>query len=149
MPPSRSPVLAYLLSLAVPGLGQLYCGDRPKGWSLLVMALGIGLIAWWSRSSHMTLIMMGIVYLLVAFQTAGDAARLAQGRASTSGTETTWYVIGMLFLAGPFAFPLLWQHQKFSRTAKILWTIAVTLIAVLGLVLLSALGPMLDQLPHY
>jgi hypothetical protein len=41
------------------------------------------------------------------------------------------YIIVMLLTTGINALPLLWQSANFSRHAKMLWTIAVPLLAVL------------------
>ena len=39
--PTRSPWIAGILSLLLPGLGQLYNGERPKGIALLCMTAGL------------------------------------------------------------------------------------------------------------
>ena len=51
----------------------------------------------------------------------------------------------MLLVVGPFALPLLWQSRRFSRMAKVAWTIGVVLVAVLCIVTVAALGPMMEQ----
>ena len=55
------------------------------------------------------------------------------------------YVILMLLTVGPFALPLLWQSVKFSKTAKILWTVTVILIAFLAIATLTLSASFLDQ----
>jgi len=35
----KSPLLAALLSLVIPGLGQIYCGDRNRGAAILFGAI--------------------------------------------------------------------------------------------------------------
>lgn len=42
---SKSPGLAFLLSLFVPGLGQFYCGEKRRAiWTFLFFTLGLGLV---------------------------------------------------------------------------------------------------------
>ena len=44
-----------------------------------------------------------------------------------------WFVILMLLLFGPLAFPVLWKSEKFSRDMKWLLTILVILMTVAAL----------------
>jgi len=37
----KDPRLALFYSIVVPGLGQLYLGERAKGWTLLCMSAGV------------------------------------------------------------------------------------------------------------
>ncbi len=40
--------------------------------------------------------------------------------------HSVWFVLFMLFFVlGPFGLPLLWKSPRFSRNAKIAWTITV------------------------
>lgn len=141
---TRSSVIAGVLSL-LPGLGQLYNGERAKGMAMLCMTLGIGISAVLFRSP-VTLMLMGLIYVAVLIPAVRDAAQVAAGRSATFTGERPWYVIWMLLMVGPFAFPLLWQSRRFSRPAKLVWTIAVILVAVLGIVAAGAVGPILEDL---
>jgi TM2 domain-containing membrane protein YozV len=38
----RNPVLAGFLSLIIPGLGQIYCGEGNKGAAILIAAIIVG-----------------------------------------------------------------------------------------------------------
>jgi TM2 domain-containing membrane protein YozV len=50
-PIPKSPGLAFGLSLLVPGLGQLYCGEgRRAWWTFLPFATGVALVIWLSSS---------------------------------------------------------------------------------------------------
>jgi TM2 domain-containing membrane protein YozV len=42
---ARNPVLAAVLSLLVPGLGQIYCGKGERGAAILVAGLIVGTLA--------------------------------------------------------------------------------------------------------
>ena len=44
-----------------------------------------------------------------------------------------WFVVLMLFVLGPLAFPLLWKSEKFSPFMKWFLTIAFILITVFAL----------------
>jgi len=88
---------------------------------------------------------MGGIYLAVMIPAALDAFRTASGRPRTFTADTVPYVIAMLLMIGPFAIPLLWQSKKISKTAKILWTIIVILIAFLGIAILMFSASFLER----
>ncbi len=140
-----SPSLAMLLSLLVPGLGQCLLGQRSKGLSTLAVVGGIIASVLLFHSTG-TLLIMSLAYIALAIPSAMDARRVAAGQPEPAVSQTPWYIIGMLLMLGPFAVPLLWQSSRFSRRAKIGWTVAVLLIALLGVLALAAMGPMVDQL---
>ena len=142
---ARSPWLAGLLSALAPGLGQLYNGDRAKGWSMLCIAAGL-LVTGATTRSPLTLALLGLVYLLILVPAALDAIQTARGGATTFSGDTTWYVVVMLLTVGPFALPLLWQSRRFSRGAKIGWTIAVVVMAIAFILALASMGPLVEQL---
>ena len=143
--PGRSPWLAGLLSALAPGAGQLYNGERAKGWAMLCIAGGI-LLASAATHAWLTGLLLGAVYLCVMIPSASDAYRTAGGQAAPVQPQATWYVVLMLLSVGPFALPLLWQHPRFSRGAKIGWTIAVILMALAAVLALSSVGTTLEQL---
>ena len=141
----RSSVVAALLSLLLPGLGQLYNGDRAKGIAMLCMALGIGVTVAVSHSVW-SAILMGVLYIAVLIPASQDAYRVARGSAPSFAGERMWYVVWMLLCVGPFALPLLWQSRRFSTCGKVLWTIAVILIALVSILAVNAIGHLLDGL---
>ena len=152
-PTSRSPLLAGLLSALVPGLGQLYNKAWAKGIAVLCITagLGVGLLmatAGPQRSrSWLTTVMLGVVYLFVWLPAVIDAAQHAAGKAQPllSGGKA-WYVVLMLLSVGPMALPLLWQSPRFSRAAKIVWTLIVILAALAMVVLAVVVGPAVEEL---
>lgn len=89
---------------------------------------------------------MGGIYLAILVPAALDAFQTASGRSRTFTGEPRFYVIAMLCLIGPFAIPLLWQSARFSKSAKILWTVLVILFAFLAFALLTFSASFLDQL---
>ena len=143
---TANPALAFLLSLVIPGLGQAYTGEHGKGVALLCVVAGVLCSAVVFASSPMTLILMGVIYVTVAIPAAIDAFKAARHVPKALRGEARWFVVVMLLVVGPFALPLLWQNQRFSRTAKIGWTALVTIIALLCVVAVAALGPFLDQI---
>jgi hypothetical protein len=140
-----NPTTARLLSLLVPGVGQLYAGQRGVGIAVLCTVAGILLSAVAFRSP-ITLATMAVLYAVVALSASGDAVRVAAGAPSAFKAGTRWQIVLLLVTIGPFALPLLWQSQRFSQTAKILWTAFVILIAVSSVLILGALGPAMEQL---
>ena len=148
----RSPILAALLSLIAPGLGQLYNGERAKGAAVLCIALftwfGIILAAFGPAAmrSRLTVIFLALAYVSAWIPAAIDAYQRASGTATPLLSHlTAWYVILMLVTVGPMALPLLWQSRAFSRKAKIVWTVVVIGIALLFIVTIIAAGPTVEQ----
>lgn len=140
----KDPRLALFYSVIVPGLGQLYLGERAKGWTLLCMGAGV-VVSLIVSHSGIACFLMGGIYLAVMIPAALDAFQTASGRSRTFSGEAIPYVIMMLLMVGPFAIPLLWQSTKFSKMAKILWTVAVILIALLAIATLALSASFLDQ----
>jgi len=126
-------MVALVLSLLVPGLGQSYNGEHRKGLFIFVVcALCGGMAFWLSGINHVSLL-LGL--LIVWASAIVDAYKTAQ----TSGRSLDWpyrrsYVVTMLLLLGPLALPLLWQSPHFSRVAQTRWTIVVVSVALLFLV---------------
>lgn len=145
MTTTRSPWLAAVLSAILPGLGQVYNRDRAKGIAMLCMALGIGITIAISHSVW-SLILMGVLYVAVLIPAVHDAYQIARHRGPSLAGEQLWYVVWMLLCVGPFALPLLWQSRRFSTRGKLLWTIAVILIALIGILAVNAIGRLLDAL---
>lgn len=137
--------LALIYSIVAPGLGQLYLGERAKGWTLLCMSAGVVVSLIFSHTA-IAWFLMGGIYLAVMIPAARDAFQTASGRSRIFMTDTVPYVIMMLLMIGPFAIPLLWQSARFSKTAKILWTIAVILIALLGIAAMTFMASFLDHI---
>lgn len=148
----RSPFIAALCSLLIPGVGQLYNRDVPKGLAILCIDGGIGVglalatVGPAGFRSMFGLVLLGIMYLCVCIPAAVDAFQQASGRGTPllSG-EHPWYVIFLLLMVGPGAIPLLWHSGRFSRLAKILWTIAVIVIAFIGILAVLVVGPMMER----
>lgn len=152
MPTQTSPLIALSLSLVIPGLGQLYNGERAKSLVVLCMDAGIGIgialatigpAAWRSRLSAIAL---GVVYLFVWIPAIIDAYQHAAGLAKPllSG-EQAWYVVFMLLTVGPGAIPLLWHSPRFSRTAKTMWTVFVILVFLGGILFITVVGPAVER----
>jgi TM2 domain-containing membrane protein YozV len=149
---TRSPLLAAILSLLVPGLGQLYNGERAKGVAILCIDAGIGVGIGLSSvgpegfRSWLSVALLTLVYLGVWIPAGIDAYQYASGRkTSLLSGDNTWYIIFMLLMIGPAAIPLLWQSRRFSRVAKIVWTVIVILIALLGIFFVVVIGPTLER----
>lgn len=141
----KDPRLALFYSIVLPGLGQLYLGESAKGWTLLCMGAGV-VVSLILSHTMVSCFLMGGIYLAVTIPAALDAFQTASGRPRTFTADTIPYVIVMLLVVGPFAVPLLWQSRKFSRPAKIAWTVAVIVIAFLAIATTAVVASFLDML---
>ena len=141
----KDPRLALFYSVVVPGLGQLYLGERAKGWTLLCMGAGV-VVSLIVSHTAIAWFVMGGIYLAVMIPAALDAFQTASGRPRTFTADTVPYVIVMLLMVGPFAIPLLWQSARFSKPAKIAWSIGVILIAFLAIVVTAFVASSLELL---
>jgi phosphonate transport system permease protein len=69
----RSPIVAGALSTLMPGLGQLYCGQRYRGIAILLANLAVvGMVAWYHHPAWY------LSPLLIWFWNIWDAATLAR-----------------------------------------------------------------------
>lgn len=140
----KNPFLALIYSVVVPGLGQLYLGERAKGWTLVCMDAGVAVSLSFNHS-WVACFLMGGIYLAIMIPAALDAFRTASGQPKTFSGDTVPYVIVMLLMVGPFAIPLLWQSAKFSKTAKIVWTVGIILIALFAIAVTTLAASFVDQ----
>ncbi|MBD3245961.1 MAG: hypothetical protein GF333_03025 [Candidatus Omnitrophica bacterium] len=133
-----------LLLAVVPGCAHLYLGRIRKALGLWVIDTGIILTVIFSDSYLMKLIMVNI-YLFTFLPAGLETYSLARGKRSVVDTDSRWYTVTLLLTTGFSALPLLWQNRKFSRRAKILWTIAVPLLAGLFFFFLVTYWEMIEQ----
>ncbi|MFQ5739860.1 MAG: hypothetical protein ACE5JX_12695 [Acidobacteriota bacterium] len=148
----NSPNLATFLSALLPGLGQLYKGDRAKGAATLLTSVGI-LAAILGASfgpvavrSRMSTLLFEVAYLFVWIPAVLDAYDTgdATGRSLLAG-ESRWYVVLMLVTVGPMALPLLWHSRRFSRASKVIWSAVVVVAVLLGVLFVMLAGPILEE----
>lgn len=144
VPTYRAARFALLYSLLFPGLGQVYLGERAKGWTLVCMGVG-AVVSIVMSPGLIARLLLGGIYLAVMVPAALDAFRTACGKPRTFPGESVPYVITMLIVIGPFAVPLLWQSGRFSRTVKVLWTIVVVLIAFVAMVFTAFAASFFEQ----
>ncbi len=117
------PVAALLLSLIVPGSGQIYNGESAKGLVILLLSVALGVIAYESSRYNLS---AGLALLLLWPTAMIDAYKTAKA----SGQPVDFYyrvpyVVAALLIAGPLALPLLWRSPYFSRFACWSWTIVI------------------------
>jgi len=139
----KKPYLAFCYSFLIPGLGQLFLGDYAKGWTLICMDAGI-VVGFLVNHGYIARFFIILIYLAIMIPAALDAFQNASGRPRAFGGDSVAYVIVMLLTVGPFAVPLLWQSSKFSKGAKIGWTVFVILCAFLTMVVMSLLASFFD-----
>jgi hypothetical protein len=121
MTTQKSPWIALVFSLLVPGLGHLYIKESAKGVLIAGVCLLLGGGMWWLTGVNR--LSLGLALVVIWISTALDAYKIAQW----SGQPQDWYfrrsyVIPMLLLVGPLALPLLWKSSYFSRSARWRWT---------------------------
>jgi TM2 domain-containing membrane protein YozV len=148
----RSPMKATLLSLLFPGLGQLYLGRRSEGLIGLITGGGIIFAVLLSTvgpvalRSWVSALFLELAYISVWLTSVLEASqREEKSRQSLLGGEKAWYIVVMLAMAGPIAFPMLWHSSLFSRWLKIALTVTVILILAIGVLLVMLLGSQLES----
>ena len=119
-----------VLSVIVPGLGQIYNQEVKKGLVIFGSCLSLGLLTYWISgfnkfSTALALILIWISAMIDAYKVA-----------TTAGQPSDFYyrepyVVAMLLLVGPLALPLLWQSPHFSWIARWIWTAIVVVAALL------------------
>ena len=146
LPTKKSPLIACILSLLVPGLGQGYNAERSKGLFIFTACILLaGSAAWLSGLNRLTAV---LAVVLLWFSSVIDAWKTA----ASFGHAFDWYyrpsyVITMLLLVGPLALPLLWRSSYFSHTARWVWTTFVVSVALLFLVTPYLLHWLVQQVP--
>ena len=128
----KNPRAAFFLSLAVPGLGQLYLNEKAKGISLFCIAAGI-VISLVMSHSLIAVILIGPLYLFSMVPAALDAYQTAAGKPRRFKSDSVLYVIIMLLVVGPFAVP-------------IFWTVFVTVIALGAIVVMASIASVFDKM---
>ncbi len=148
-----SPAVAAALSFLIPGLGQIYRGQRAQGFAIVCVAAGVAagalasLFGPASIQSPFTAATLAIVYACVWLPAVLDAARSnAKDGGQLIAGRSRAYVVLMLVTAGPMALPLLWQSPAFSRGAKIFWTVGVVLLAFIAIWSVMVVGPLVDEM---
>ena len=146
MATQKKPLIALLLSLIVPGLGQIYNSQLTKGLVIAAICFALGLSSFLlsgltSLSVALTLILLWVSAILDAYKTA-----------KASGQPSDWYykapyVIAMLFLVGPLALPLLWRSPYFSRLARWGWTALVIGAVLFFFAMPYLLNRIIQQIP--
>ena len=147
-----SPLLAAGLSAVMPGLGQLYNCEDAKAAAILCSTFGIWAGLVWTTvgpdasRSWLSAVALLLVYPFLLLPAVLDAYRRASGIPEVSSSDARrWHVVIMLLVIGPLAIPQLWQSPGFSRSAKILWTFAVSLVSLIVILVMVAIGPGLEH----
>jgi hypothetical protein len=126
----KSPIAALMLSVIVPGLGQIFNRETKKGFIILASCLGLGLLTYWL--SGLNKVSIALALILLWSSAAVDACKVA--KASDQPSDFYYrksYVVVMLLLVGPLALPLLWKSPHFSRSARWTWTVTVAAAVVM------------------
>jgi hypothetical protein len=136
----------------MPGLGQLYNGEDAKAAAILCSTFGFWAGLVWTTvgpdasRSWLSAFALLLVYPFLLLPSVLDAHRRASGIPEISSSrESRWHVVIMLLVIGPLAVPQLWQSEGFSRRAKILWTFSISLISLIVILVMVAVGPGLEH----
>src|SRR5438093_18717 len=135
----KSPITVLVLSVIVPGLGQIFNDEKKKGRVIFGSCFGLALLIYWFSgfnrfSIALALILLWSSAIVDAFKVVNASGRPAEFYYRRS------YVVAMLLLVGPFAFPLLWQSPQFSRFARWTWTVVVVTAALMFAVTPDLIG---------
>lgn len=119
-----------VLSVSVPGLGQIYNREIKKGLVIFGSCLSLGLLTYWI--SGLNKFSTALALILVWISATIDAYKVA----TTAGQSSDFYyrepyIVAMLLLVGPLALPLLWQSPYFSWIARWIWTAIVVVASLL------------------
>ncbi|GAB4483220.1 MAG: hypothetical protein Kow00124_32530 [Anaerolineae bacterium] len=63
--PKRSPLVAGLLSLILPGSGHIYTGRTVQGLGYMTLAITMGLLLWWTNTTHEFEVFPGMIPALI------------------------------------------------------------------------------------
>jgi TM2 domain-containing membrane protein YozV len=126
----NNPLVALVLSLIVPGLGQIYNRDFAKGLVVFGLCLGLGLLTYGLSGLNKITAALALVVIWISAITEAYMIAKASGQPIDFYYHAP-YVIAMLLLVGPLALPLLWRSPHFSRFARWCWTILVVAAALL------------------
>lgn len=146
MPSPSRPVPALVLSLFLPGVGQIYNREHTKGIVILGSCAGLGLFTY--RLPGLNKFSVALALLLLWTSAVIDAYKTAQ--ASGQSIQFFYrkpYVVTMLLLVGPLALPLLWRSPLFSRAACWTWTVIVAAAALLFVATPYVLNWLIQQIP--
>jgi hypothetical protein len=120
---------AIVFTGIVPGIGHLLLGKPKKAVGLFLVFAGLvtGFIfADWLLIK----ILIVLVYISVALPAWIEAYQISRYGENTVNIDARWYTVILLLFTGFSALPLLWQNNNFSKKSKILWSIAVPLLAI-------------------
>ena len=126
----KNSIAALLISVIVPGLGQIYNREKKKGYIILASSLGLAFLTYWL--SGLNKVSVALALMLLWGSAIVDAYKVAN--ASDQPSDFYYrkpYVVAMLLLVGPLALPLVWQSPHFSRFARWTWTLIVTVAVVM------------------
>jgi TM2 domain-containing membrane protein YozV len=142
MTTQSKPILALILSAVLPGLGQVYNGERDKGLLILGSCLALGLFVYWV--SGFNKLSAALAMLLIWLSAVIDAYKVAKSAGETAEFYyAKKYVVAMLLLVGPLALPLLWKSPNFSNSARWVWTVIVVGAALMFIATPYLLKPLI------
>lgn len=113
----------------IPGIGHFFLGMKKKAMALFIVFLGL-MSGFIFSSMILIKVLMVMVYFSITVPAWIETYQLAKYGKNKIDTDARWYTVMLLLFTGFAALPLLWQNKRFSRISKILWSIAVPLLAI-------------------
>lgn len=124
----NNPTFIFVVSL-FPGIGHMCLGLNKKALALFIIFLG--LISGFIFSDLLMIkTLMVMVYFSIAVPAGLETYQIAKYGKNNIDTDARWYTVVLLLFTGFAALPLLWQNDNFSKNSKILWSIAVPVLAI-------------------
>jgi hypothetical protein len=113
----------------LPGIAHLYLGRKKKGVALFIAFSGL-ILGFLLSDLILIKALMIMVYCSITVSAWLETCQIAGYGKNKIDTDAKWYTVVLLLVGGFAALPLLWQNDKFSKNSKILWTIAVPVLAI-------------------
>src|SRR5207244_13535641 len=128
------------------GSEQILNDEMKQGLVIFASCLVLALLTYWFSCFNKFSIALALI--LLCSSAIVDAFKVVN--ASAQPSEFYYrrpYVVAMLLLVGPLAFPLLWQSPQFSRFARLTWTVIVVTAALMFVVTPYLMNWLIKQAP--
>jgi len=134
---------AVIFTGIIPGTGHLLLGRPKKALGLFLVFAGI-ITGFLLSDWFLIKILLVMVYFSIAIPAWIESYQIARYGESNINIDARWYTVILLLFTGFSALPLLWQNNNFSKKSKVLWSIAVPLLAIAFFSLLIAYRDFLE-----
>jgi hypothetical protein len=112
-----------------PGAGHMCLGNRKKALSLFLVFAAV-ISGFVFSPSRLIKLLMVMTYFSISIPAWVETFQIARYGKKKIDTDARWYTVMLLLFTGFAALPLLWQNSNFSKKSKVIWSVAVPLLAV-------------------